>query len=42
MEQSFEVLNKKFVLGIKWHPELILEEEYVHRIFKEFVEACKE
>ena len=40
--ESFEVPNKKFVLGIKWHPELMLEEEYVHRIFKEFVEACKE
>jgi len=39
--ESFEVPNKKFVLGIKWHPELMLEEEYVHRIFKEFVEACK-
>ena len=40
--ESFEVPNKKFVLGIKWHPELMLEEEYVHRIFKEFVEACRE
>ena len=40
--ESFEVPNKKFVLGIKWHPELMLEEEYVHRIFKEFVEVCKE
>ena len=40
--ESFEVPNKKFVLGIKWHPELILEEKYVHRMFKEFVEACKE
>lgn len=40
--ESFEVPNKKFVLGIKWHPELMLEEEYVHRIFKEFVDKCKE
>ena len=40
--ESFEVPNKKFVLGIKWHPELMLEEKYVHRMFKEFVEACKE
>ncbi len=39
--ESFEIPNKKFVLGIKWHLELMMEEEYVHRIFKEFVEACK-
>ena len=39
--ESFEIPNKKFVLGIKWHPELMLEEEYVRRIFKEFVEVCK-
>ena len=39
--ESFEMNNKKFVIGIKWHPELMLEEEYVHRIFKEFVKVCK-
>ena len=27
--ESFEVPNKKFVLGIKWHPELILEEKFI-------------
>ena len=39
--ESFELPNKKFVIGIKWHPELMLEEKYVHRIFKEFMEECK-
>ena len=39
--ESFEVPNKKFVLGMKWHPELMLEEEYVHTIFKEFINNCK-
>lgn len=24
--ESFELENKKFVMGIKWHPELLLEE----------------
>lgn len=40
--ESFEVPNKKFVLGFKWHPELMLEEKYVDKIFKEFIKNCKE
>ena len=40
--ESFEVPNKKFVLGIKWHPELMIKEGYVHRIFKEFIGKCKD
>ena len=39
--ESFEVPNKKFVLGFKWHPELMLEEEYVDRIFKELINKSK-
>ena len=39
--ESFEVPNKKFVLGFKWHPELMLKEEYVDRIFKEFIDKSK-
>lgn len=35
--ESFEVENKKFVMGLKWHPELMLEEEYVNKIFKELI-----
>ncbi len=35
--ESFELENKKFVLGIKWHPELLLNEEYVEKLFKEFI-----
>lgn len=37
--ESFELVNKKFVVGIKWHPELMLNEEYVDNIFKEFINA---
>lgn len=39
--ESFELDNKKFVVGIKWHPELLLEEKYVDKLFKEFVDKCK-
>lgn len=38
--ESFEVPNKKFVIGVKWHPELLLEEEYVDRLFTEFINSC--
>ena len=38
--ESFEVENKKFILGVKWHPELMLDDEAT-AIFKNFVDACK-
>ena len=38
--ESFELKNKKFVMGIKWHPELMLEDEFTQNLFKEFVEKC--
>ena len=34
--------NKKFVMGIKWHPELMLNEQYVDEIFKMFIDSSKE
>jgi len=39
--ESFELDNKKFVMGIKWHPELMLEDEFTKKLFKEFIEKCK-
>lgn len=39
--ESFELNNKKFVIGIKWHPELMLEDEFTKKLFKEFIEKCK-
>lgn len=39
--ESFELNDKKFVMGIKWHPELMLDEEYVDKIFIEFINSCK-
>lgn len=38
--ESFEVPNKKFVMGIKWHPELLLDETYVDEIFKMLINKC--
>ena len=39
--ESFELHNKKFVVGVKWHPELMLEDEFTGELFREFVERCK-
>ena len=30
--ESFELDNKKFVMGIKWHPELMLEDEFSDKL----------
>ena len=38
--ESFELENKKFVLGIKWHPELMLDEEFPQKLFKKFIDSC--
>ena len=38
--ESFEIDNKKFILGIKWHPELMLEDEFTKKLFKKFIEEC--
>ena len=40
--ESFELNNKKFVIGIKWHPELMLEDEFTQGLFDEFIKECKE
>jgi len=39
--ESFELDNKKFVVGIKWHPELMLEDEFPNKLFKEFISKCQ-
>ena len=38
--ESFELNNKKFIMGIKWHPELMLEDEFTQNLFKKFIERC--
>ena len=39
--ESFELKNKKFVIGIKWHPELMLDDDFTNKLFKEFIEKSK-
>ena len=39
--ESFEVQNKKFIVGIKWHPEL-MHDEVTDNIFKAFIDKCRE
>ena len=38
--ECFELDNKKFVIGIKWHPELMLDDEFPNKLFKEFISKC--
>ena len=38
--ESFELPNKKFVMGIKWHSELLLNEKYIDDLFKKFISNC--
>ena len=39
--ESFELDNKKFVIGLKWHPELMLEDQFTNNLFEEFINKCK-
>ncbi len=39
--ESFELPDKKFVIGLKWHPELMLEEEYVNTLFSKLIDSSK-
>lgn len=39
--ESIELTDKKFVVGLKWHPELMLEEEFSNKLFEEFINICK-
>ena len=37
--EAIELESKRFVMGVKWHPELM---DSMNRIFEEFVKSCKE
>lgn len=40
--EAVEVPNKKFVLGLQWHPESMIEyDEFANKIFDAFINACK-
>ncbi len=38
--ESFELENKRFILGIKWHPELMSEDSFTQNLFSEFIKKC--
>ena len=40
--ESFELSDKKFVIGIKWHPELMIEDKFTQELFNELIKECKE
>lgn len=40
--ESVEMPNKKFVVGIQWHPEKLIETDiYSKKIFEAFINSCK-
>lgn len=40
--EAIEYPNKKFVLGLQWHPESMLYyDKYANRIFKKFIKICQ-
>lgn len=41
--EALEVPDKKFILGVQWHPEAMLEyDEDSNKIIKYFIDKCKE
>lgn len=38
--EAIRMEGKSFVLGLQWHPEFFLEEDWAKGIFKGFVDAC--
>ena len=39
--ESFEIPNKRFAIGLKWHLELMLGEESTELIFERYINECK-
>lgn len=39
--EAIEVPNKKFAIGLKWHPELMQDEDCMNVIFKSFIKSCE-
>jgi putative glutamine amidotransferase len=38
--EAFEVPDRKFVFAVKWHPELMRDEEYTKKLFRAYIDAC--
>ena len=39
--EAIEMENKKFMIGIKWHPELLQDKQYMNKLFEQFVKSCR-
>ncbi len=39
--EAIEIPDKKFIVGIKWHPELLQNEQCMNNIFEQFVKSCR-
>ena len=37
--EAIEMKDRKFVLGVQWHPERIADDEHRHKIFSAFIAA---
>lgn len=41
--EAIEMINKPFIVGIQWHPEMMaLHDEKTLNLFKKFINSCKE
>lgn len=40
--EAVELKNKKFCLGLKWHPEIMEDDLNMKNLFKEFIKSCNE
>ena len=38
--EAVELKNKRFCLGVKWHPELMINDDVMNNIFKTFINKC--
>ncbi|MBR0385124.1 MAG: gamma-glutamyl-gamma-aminobutyrate hydrolase family protein [Erysipelotrichaceae bacterium] len=39
--ESFELPDKRFTIGVKWHPEQMREDYFTDRLFSSFTEECR-
>lgn len=40
--ESYEINDGRFVLGIQWHPEMMLHNKLQQKVFSQFIQMCSE